>query len=175
MALAIVTAIAFLALVMWRSLFAGSLQRHLVRVIATRHERHSNFLGEVLHISGLGVVVDPVEDDPDRLNPKERAIRNLRRIVAVTGARQVDDGYVVEVGKMRFHVRDRYIKRLRDTTDPKCAFEETCFYPVHKDMPKAEQIATALIQLRNNPGLFKKWAAQSGPYKADGQAFTPGK
>jgi hypothetical protein len=45
---------------------------------------------------------------------------------------------------------------------------------MHRDMPKAEQIATALLQLRKNPGLFEKWAAQSGPYKADGQAFSPG-
>jgi hypothetical protein len=39
-------------------------------------------------------------------------------------------------------------------------------------MPKAEQIATALLQLRNNPALFDRWAAQSGAFKADGQVFT---
>jgi hypothetical protein len=38
-------------------------------------------------------------------------------------------------------------------------------------MPKAEEIATVLLQLTNNPGLFDRWAAQSGAFKADGQAF----
>ena len=63
-------------------------------------------------------------------------------------------------------------RRLRDLTDPKCSYEETCFYFAHKEMPKAEQIATALLQLRNNPALFDRWAAQSGAFKADGQVFT---
>jgi hypothetical protein len=40
-------------------------------------------------------------------------------------------------------------------------------------MPKAEEIATALLQLMNNPGLFEKWAARNGAFKADGQAFSP--
>jgi len=40
-------------------------------------------------------------------------------------------------------------------------------------MPKAEEIATALLQLTNNPALFEKWAARSGAFKADGQAFSP--
>ena len=40
-------------------------------------------------------------------------------------------------------------------------------------MPKAEQIATALLQLTNNPALFDKWAVQGGlTFKADGQVFT---
>lgn len=85
----------------------------------------------------------------------------------------MDDTYVLDVGKMQFHVRHRYVKRLRDTTDPDCALEETCFYPVHKGMPKAEEIATALLLLTNNPGLFDKWATQSGAFRADRQAFRP--
>jgi hypothetical protein len=101
------------------------------------------------------------------------AKRYLGRIAALTGASQMEDAYVLDVGKMRFHVRHRYVRRLRDTTDPECAFEETCFYPVHKGMPKAEEIATALLQLTNNPGLFDRWAARSGAFKADGQAFRP--
>jgi hypothetical protein len=57
--------------------------------------------------------------------------------------------------------------------DPKCAYEETCFYPAQKEMPKAEQIATALLQLTNNPALFDKWVFQSGvAFKADGQVFN---
>jgi hypothetical protein len=41
-------------------------------------------------------------------------------------------------------------------------------------MPKAEQIATALLQLKNNPALFDGWAAQKSiALKADGRVFTP--
>ena len=59
-------------------------------------------------------------------------------------------------------------------TYPECACEETCFYPLHKGMPKEEEIATALLQLTNNPALSDKWAAQNGlAFKADGQVFTP--
>jgi hypothetical protein len=180
MAPAILSVIAFLALVVWRFVFAGTHRRLLVRSIAPRQQRHSNFLAEVPHIAELGgveVIVDgPLEnsaDDLDRLDRKDRAKGYLRRIAALTGATQVDDAYVLDVGKMRFHVGHRYVRRLRDTTNPECAYEETCFYPVHKGMPKAEEIATALLQLTNNPGLFDSWAAQSGAFKADGQAFRP--
>jgi hypothetical protein len=177
---AILSMIAFLALVVWRFVFAGPHHRPLLRAIALKRQRHSNLLAEGPRISGLGraaVIADgPFEnsaDDLDRFDRKDRAKRYLQRIAALTGAMQVDDAYVLGVGEMRFHVRHRYVKRLRDTTDPGCVFEETCFYPVGKDMPKAEEIATALLQLASNPGLFDKWAAQSGAFRADGQAFRP--
>jgi len=167
---AILSVIAFLALVVWR----------FVRAIAAQQQRHSNLLVQCLRISELGgavVIADgPLEntaDYLDRLDRKDRTKRYLQRIAALTGATQVDDAYVLDVDKMRFHVGHRYVKRLRNTTDPKCAFEETCFYPVHKGMPKAEEIATALLQLANNPGLFDSWAAQSGAFRADGQAYRP--
>jgi hypothetical protein len=112
-------------------------------------------------------------DDLVRPDRKDRAKGYLRRIAALTGATRMDGAYVLNVGKMQFHVGRRYVRRVRDTTDPECALEETCFYPVHKGMPKAEEIATVLLQLTNNPGLFDRWAAQSGAFKADGQAFHP--
>ena len=105
--------------------------------------------------------------------PARRAAKYLKRIAALTGATQTGSAYVLDVGKMRFRVRDRHVSRLRDITDPGCALEETCFYPVHRGMPKAEELATALLQLMNNPALFDRWAAQSGAFKADGQAFRP--
>jgi len=44
---------------------------------------------------------------------------------------------------------------------------------VHNGMPKAEEIATALLQLANNPALFDKWALKNGQaVKADGQLFS---
>ena len=176
---AILSVIAFLALVVWRFVFAGSQRKPWVRAIAPRQQRHSNLLAEGLHILELGgaavIAEGPLEnsaDDLDRLDRKDRAKKYLQRIAALTGATQVDDAYVLDLGKTRFHVGHRYVKRLRDTTDPECAYEETCFYPVHKGMPKAEEIATALLQLTNNPALFERWAAQNGAFKADGQAFS---
>lgn len=180
MAPAILSVIAFLALVVWRFVFAGPHRRPLVRAIAPRQRHPNRLLAQVLHISELGrvaVIADvPLENSAnelDRLDRKDRATTYLRRIAALTGATQIDDAYVLDVGKMRFHVGHRYVRRLRDTTDPGCAYEETCFYPAHKGMPKAEEIASALLQLVNNPALFDRWAAQRGAFRADGQAFRP--
>ena len=180
MAPAIVSVIAFLVLIVWRFVFAGSHCGPLARAIAPQQQRYSNPLEEGLHLSELGDVAVIADgslansaNDLDRLNRKDRAKRYLRRIAALTSATQSGNTYVLDVGKMRFRVRDRYVSRLRDMTDPGCTLEETCFYSVHKGMPKAEEIATALLQLMNNPTLFDKWAAQSGACKADGQPFSP--
>jgi hypothetical protein len=179
MAPTILSVIAFLALVVWRFVFAGPHRRHLVRAIAPRQQRHGNLLAEGLHILELGgaavIANRPLEnsaDDLDRPDRKDRAKRYLRRIAALTGATQTGNAYVLDVGKMRFRVRDRYVSRLQNITDPGCALEETCFYPVHKGMPKAEEIATALLQLASNPALFDRWAAQNGAFKADGEALS---
>ena len=102
---------------------------------------------------------------------RDRARTYLARVVALTGATHMGNAFDLTVGKTRFHVRYRYVRRLRDLTDPQGAYEETCFYPAKKEMPKSEHIATALLQLKNNPALFDRWAAQSGAFKADGQAF----
>src|SRR5579864_7058158 len=173
--------IAFLALIVWRFVFAGLQRRPLIRAIAPQQQRHNNLLEEGLYISdpgGVAVIAgNRFENNSDGLNPldqKDRAKRYLRRIAALTGATQMGNRYVLDVGTIRFHVRDRYAGRMRDVTDPKCAYEETCFYPVHKGMPKAEEIATALLQLVNNPALFDKWAVHRDlPFKSDGQAFQP--
>jgi hypothetical protein len=177
---AILSRIAFLALIVWRFVFAGLHRRPLVRAIAPQQQRHNNLLEDGFPNSDLGGVAaiasNRFENSTDGLDPfdrKDRAKRYLRRIVVLTGATQMDDAYVLDVGKMRFRVCDRYVRRLRDMTDPECPYEETCFYPVHKGMPEAEGIATALLQLTNNPALFDKWAVQNGlAFKADGQVFT---
>ena len=42
-------------------------------------------------------------------------------------------------------------------------------------MPREEEIATVLLQLKNNPALFDKWVIRNGlAFKADGQVFTGG-
>src|SRR6266849_2996610 len=172
--------IAFLALIAWRLVFTGLRRRPLIRAIAPQQLRHNNLFEEGLTISNLGVVAviagHRFENSADGLDPldrKDRAKTYLRRIVALTGATQMDDAYVLDVGKMQFRVGYRFVRRLRDMTDPQATYEETCFYPVHMGMPEAEEIATALLQLTNNPALFDKWAVQNGlAFKADGQVFT---
>ena len=171
--------VAFFALIAWRFMFTGLRHKPLAREITAPRQQHTNPLEQGLHILDLvRVAVIPdcrFENSSDGvpITPKDRAKGYLRRIVALTGATQTDDAYVLEVGKIQFRVGYRYVRRLRDMTNPDCAYEETCFYPVHKGMPKAEEIATALLQLKNNPALFARWAAQSGACKADGQAFSP--
>jgi hypothetical protein len=180
MAPAILSMIALLALIVWRFVLAGLQRRPLVRAISAQQHRHNDLLEECLYISDPGVLAviaghrfENSSDRLDFLDRKDRTKNYLHRIAALTGAREMDDAYVLDVSKMRFEVRDRYIKRLRDVTDPECPYEETCFYSVPKGVPNTEEIATALLQLKNNPALFDRWAAQSGPCKADGQPFIP--
>ena len=173
--------IAFLALIVWRLVFGGLQRRPLARAIALRQQRQNDLFEEVLHISDPGSVAvtagNGFENSSDGLyllGRKDRAKAYLRRIVALTGAAQMGNDYILDVGTARFYVSYRYVRRLRDAADPKGAYEETCFYPVHKGMPKAEEIATALLHLANDPVLYDKWAAQNGlPFKADGRVFTP--
>jgi hypothetical protein len=180
MAPALLSVIAFLALVVWRFVFAGPHRWPLVRAIAPRQHRRDTILEEIFHISdpgGVAVIAgnrfENSSDSPDPIDRTDCAKAYLRRVVALTGATQMGDGYVLDVGTIRFHVRNGYIRRLRVAADPKSAYEETCFYPVHNGMPKAEEIATALLQLANNPALFDKWAVRNGlAFKADGQVFS---
>lgn len=152
----------------------------MAQAIGAPREQQNNVLEQclpVLEQAEAGVIAEDRfgngSDDIDLIDQKGRAKTYLRRIVALTGAAKMSDVYVLDVGKTRFHVRERYVRRLQDVTDPKCGYEETCFYPVHKGMPKAEEITTALLQLTNNPALFDKWAVQNGlAFKADGQVFS---
>ncbi len=177
---AILAVIMFLALMLWRSVFAALHRRPLLREIAAPQRHYDNALEQrflILERACAGVIAengfDAVLDGVCLSDGRSRAKTYLRRIVALTDATQMGDEYVLDVGTTRFHVRDRYVRRLRDAADPKCRYEETCFYPVHKGMPKVEEIATALLQLANNPALFDKWAVQNGQaFKPDGQVFS---
>jgi hypothetical protein len=180
MATLTLSVIAFLALIVWRFVFSDLQRRPVVREIDAPQQQDNNFLEQgfrILEPAGTAVIAgDRFENSSDGVDPidrKDRAKTYLRRIVALTGATQMGSGYVLDVGKTRFHVRDRYVRRLRDVNNPKCTYELTCFYSAHEEMPKAEQIATALLQLKNNPSLFDKWAVQGSlAFKADGQVFT---
>jgi hypothetical protein len=104
----------------------------------------------------------------------DRAETYLRRVVAFTGATRLGAYYVLDVGKTRFEVYDSYVCRTPSVTDLTATTHEgTCFYLSKQYMPAAEKIATALLQLKNNPRLFDKWAGQSGVFKADGELFKP--
>jgi len=54
--------------------------------------------------------------------------------------------------------------------------KSTCFSVARDpDIPSAEIVASALLQLKNNPKLFKKWRKQPGyMFKANGKIFRDG-
>ena len=179
MAPAILFVIVFLTIVVWRFVFT-SLHRSFVRETTVPEQQHNNILEQSLHIlgrAGLAVIGgNHFENGSDRGNSntgEERAETYLLRIVALTGATQLGSSYVLNVGNARFHVRDRNVKRIPDGADPTGARRETCFHPAHQGMAEAEQIATVLLQLKNNPWLFDSWASKHElAFKADGQMFN---
>jgi len=157
----------FLALIIWGIEFVGSQRWLLVGEIVSPQRRQNNRLPWGVHYlfennsSGTG---DKVRD---------QAQRYLRRVVALTNATQVDDGYLLNVGANTSRVRDRYVRRIRGMKDAKSRYEETCFFVANQGMPSAEQIATALLMIKNDPTLFDKWAVKNGEsFKADGQIFN---
>jgi hypothetical protein len=173
MPIAYVSLIFFLALLAWRLGFLALRPRFLARAIGAREHPSLAFLWR----SDTGAVANNiVQNGWNGLgtgSKKERAERYLLRIVALTGAAPLGNGYVLDVDATRFHVREGRVGQLRDLNDPDCPYRETCFFLPNRDMPKAEQVAAALLQLANNPSLFEKWAVQDGlKIKADGQVFT---
>ena len=156
----------FLALIIWGIAFVGSQRWLLVGEIVSPQRRQNNRLawGLQFHFennsSGAG---DKVRD---------QAQRYLRRVVALTNATQVDDGYLLNVGANTFRVRDRYVRRIRGMKNAKSDYEETCFFVPNQGMPSAEVIATALLMLKSDPTLFDKWAVRDREsFKADGEIF----
>jgi hypothetical protein len=180
MALAIPFVIAFLIIIIVRRFLFTILHRPLVRETAAPEEEPNNIWEQVLHIvrpAGVALVADSrFENCSDRENSdagEQRVETYLRRIVTLTGARQMDNSYVLDVGKVRFHVRDGYVKRIPDGVDPRRARWETCFHSAHQDMAMVEQIATVLLQLKSNPWLFDSWNTKRElAFKADGQMFN---
>lgn len=100
--------------------------------------------------------------------PSERPARYLKRIVALTGARKVHgERYMLAVGRKYFLVEAKFVHLLSGHG------KSTCFSLVADlDTPRVEIVASALLQLKNNPKLFKKWRKRSGcPFKANGKPF----
>jgi hypothetical protein len=100
--------------------------------------------------------------------PRRQAAKYLERIVALTGARQEHDGsYRLTAGRREFIVDSRFVSVLSSRD------ESTCFYiATDREIPSAEIIASALLELKNNPRLFKKWRKRRGyAFKANGKMF----
>jgi len=100
--------------------------------------------------------------------PAQRAAKYLKRIAALTGAEQVrGDSYWLRAGRRDFLVAYRFVLAISDHG------KSTCFSVAEEpDLPNAEVIASALLQLKNNPGLFRKWTKQPGStFKANGKMF----
>jgi hypothetical protein len=100
---------------------------------------------------------------------KRAAAMYLKRIVALTGAKRVcGDTYFLKVGRKRFLLNNRTVRLISHD-----GRKSTCFsIPTHSYMPRQEVIASALLQLKNNPKLFKKWREQPGyPFRANGKTF----
>jgi hypothetical protein len=103
-----------------------------------------------------------------KCTPAKRAAKYLKRIAALTGAEEVrGDSYWLRAGRRNFLVGYQFVRVISDRG------KSTCFsVAAHPDLPSAEVIASALLQLKNNPRLFKKWRKQPGStFKANGKMF----
>lgn len=170
--------IGVIVLLRWRLLYAGLRPRNVVRVGVLQGQANQDRSNGLAFLGSDGLSLFGVRrlnaDSPvaSRVSKEQRAEAFLERILALTGARKVESSYVLNVGKVQFQLRDRFIRRLQNPNDPNSPYEETCFYLVHNGMPKVEEIATALLHLSSNPALFDKWALQNGvAFKADGKVF----
>lgn len=179
-ALVLALLVGVIVLLKWRLTLAGGLRRRNLAPAGTprgrmRMNEAFSFGLHALGPGGLSLFGDnPLGSGPvsPRITKELRAEAFLRRILALTGATKADGAYVLNVDKVQFQLRDRFIRRLQNPNDPESPYEETCFYLVHNGMPKVEEIATALLHLSNNPELFDKWALQNGvAFKADGKVF----
>jgi hypothetical protein len=98
----------------------------------------------------------------------QRAADYLKRVAALTGAKQDDDGtYHLTAGRRHFLVDSNSVRVTSHRA------ESTRFSVLaYPDIPRAELIASALLQLKNNPRLFEKWRERQGDaFKANGQMF----
>src|SRR6266481_9561531 len=103
-----------------------------------------------------------------KCTPARRAAKYLKRVAALTGAKQVHgDCYRLTAGRRRFLVDSKFVRLISPRG------ESTCFYiAADPDMPGAETVASALLQLKNNPRLFEKWRELHGyTFKANGRMF----
>jgi len=100
--------------------------------------------------------------------PAQRAAEYLKRVAALTGAMQDGDGtYHLTAGGTHFLVDAKLVRVISPRS------ESTCFsVAADLDMPSAEVVASALLQLKNNASLFEKWRDwPAHSFKANGKMF----
>ena len=97
----------------------------------------------------------------------QRAGDYLKRIAALTGAEVRNGSYCIRAGGRTFLVEERFVRLISSQS------KATCFSVERgPDMPSAEVLASALLHLKNNPKLFKKWRKKAGyAFKANGRRF----
>ena len=103
-----------------------------------------------------------------KCTPTERAAEYLERIAALTGAKPDGHGkYRLKAGRMQFLVDSEFVRVVSARR------KSTCFYVLtDPEMPSAEVVASALLQLKNNPRLFEQWRRWRGlAFKANGRMF----
>ena len=103
-----------------------------------------------------------------KCTPARRAAEYLKRVAALTGAERVrSDCYWLRAGHRNFLVDYKSVRVISHHG------KSTCFsVAADPDMPSAEVVASALLHLKTNPRLFKKWRKQPGSaFKANGKAF----
>ena len=100
--------------------------------------------------------------------PTERAAKYLKCVAALTGAEQVcGDSYSLRAGRKHFLVDSKFVRLVSRRG------KSTCFsVATDSNMSRAEVVASALLQLKSNPKLFRKWRKQPGcAFKANGKMF----
>jgi hypothetical protein len=105
---------------------------------------------------------------PTKCTPAQRATKYLKRIAALTGAKQVcGESYRLTAGRRHFLVDSKFVRVISPRS------ESTCFsVAAVPDMPSAEVVASALLQLKNNARLFEKWSDwPAHTFKANGKMF----
>ena len=103
-----------------------------------------------------------------KCTPAQRAAEYLKRVAALTGAEQVrGDSYWLRAGRRNFVVGYQFVRVISEHG------KSTCFsVATDPDMPTAEVVASALLQLKNNARLFEKWRdSPAHAFKANGKMF----
>src|SRR6202043_3308822 len=112
-----VTLLCVVFVLMWGIVFVCSQRLFLGEIVLPQRRQPNRPVWDFINYFG--------NNSPD--NARTQAQSYLRRIVALTNATEVDDGYLLNVGTDIFHVRDRYVRRIRGAIDGKSRYQGTCF------------------------------------------------
>jgi hypothetical protein len=103
-----------------------------------------------------------------KCKPAQRATKYLNHIASLTGAKRLcGENYRLTAGRMHFLVDSKFVRLISPRS-------ESTYFSVAADldMPSAEVVASALLQLKNNARLFEKWREwPARTFKANGKMF----